>query len=137
MILWCASAFGSLGAQRSSVEGDPVNLNGSIGVQVNPLYAVHANQNPSGTVVKEYVLPDGRVFAVAWEGPSLPDFRQLLGSYFVVFVDAVNRQNKGPGSQMIDLPDLVVHSGGRMRAFFGQAYLPRLLPTGVRPEDLQ
>ena len=37
---------------------------------------------PSGTTVREYVSSNGTVFAVAWQGPWLPDLRQMLGPYF-------------------------------------------------------
>ncbi|MFP3534585.1 DUF2844 domain-containing protein, partial [Burkholderia sp. SIMBA_042] len=33
--------------------------------------------------------------------------------------------------------DFRVESAGRLGRFFGMAYLPRLMPAGVRPGDLQ
>jgi hypothetical protein len=32
---------------------------------------------------------------------------------------------------------LVVHSGGRMRAFSGKAYLPDAVPAGVQSEEIR
>jgi Protein of unknown function (DUF2844) len=37
----------------------------------------------------------------------------------------------------IDRSDLVVHSGGHMRAFYGNAYVPALLPPNFTIADIQ
>jgi hypothetical protein len=38
---------------------------------------------------------------------------------------------------MIELPGLVVEQSGHARAFAGRAYVPDMLPTGVRTEEIQ
>jgi hypothetical protein len=38
---------------------------------------------------------------------------------------------------VIEQPGLVVQIGGHPRAFAGRAYVPEMLPTGVRTEDVQ
>ena len=45
-------------------------------------YTVHEMRASTGTTVREYVSASGKVFGVAWEGPTLPDLRQVLGVYF-------------------------------------------------------
>lgn len=89
-------------------------------------YSVHETRLDSGTLVREYVSAGGTVFAVAWQGPSLPDLRHLLGKYFADYTEAAKVSGRGP--LRINNPELVVRSGGRLRAFSGQAYLPRELP---------
>jgi hypothetical protein len=103
-------------------------------------YTVHEIQAASGTVVREYLSPEGKVFAIAWRGPWLPDLRQLLGGYFEQYRAAVQsprgvRMARKP--IMIDQPGLVVQIGGQIRAFAGRAYVPGMLPPGVRAEDIQ
>jgi len=98
-------------------------------------YTVHAIQAPSGTTVREYVSEDGMVFAVAWQGPFLPDLRQALGRYFERYSNAASA--KGRRQVAVSESDFVVQSGGRMRSFSGRAYLPPLLPQGFTLEDLR
>jgi len=92
---------------------------------------------PSGTAVKEYVSPAGMVFAVCWQGPSLPDLRQVLGRYFEQYTEAARTQRAGPGPRVTQQPGLVVETGGHMRAYFGRAYVPQMLPRGVLAEEIQ
>src|SRR5258708_27608906 len=79
-------AFAGLGADAASVQSDVVRMRGALRVTEGAGFAVHEITSPSGTVVREYVSPDNRVFAVSWRGPGIPDLRQMLGSYYDQFV---------------------------------------------------
>ncbi len=131
-------ARAELGGDATSVQNDQARMRASVrSVQQATAYTRQEIQTPSGTVIREYVSPAGKVFAVSWEGPFLPDLQQLLGSYFDQFSQAV--QARGPrrrGPVLINQPGLVVESGGHMRAFVGRAYVPGMLPEGVRAEDI-
>ena len=103
-------------------------------------YMAHEIQSANGTVIREYASPSGKVFAVSWRGPWMPDMHQLLGQYFEQYSQAMQSQSgtrmrRGP--LRIELPGLVVTLGGRPRSYVGRAYLPNDLPEGVRAEDLQ
>ncbi|WP_084170111.1 DUF2844 domain-containing protein [Paraburkholderia ferrariae] len=93
----------------------------------------------NGTVVREYLSQAGTVFGVGWTGPQPPDLSALLGSYFPQYVAGVKASRAagvhGPG--VVDQPGLVVHSGGHMGAFSGQAWVPQDLPAGVSASDIQ
>jgi hypothetical protein len=133
-------AWASLGGDEASVQADQLHMQGTRTTKVAASYTVHEIQAASGTVVKEYLSPEGTVFAVAWQGPWLPDLRQLLGSYFEQYRTAVQSRSGARLARkpvMIDQPGLVVQIGGHIRAFSGRAYLPEMLPTGVRAEDIQ
>jgi uncharacterized protein DUF2844 len=97
---------------------------------------LHELQTPSGVAVREFVSPSGKVFAVAWHGPSRPDLKQLLGSHFEEYRQALQARSSRRGPVFIQLPNLVVQLGGHMRDFMGRAYLPDQLPAGVRAEDI-
>jgi hypothetical protein len=84
---------------------------------------------PSGTVVREYVAANGIVFGVAWEGPTLPDLKSMLGTSFDVYVAATTTRRGTPLA--VSNSDLVVYSAGHLRAFAGHAYLPQAVPAGV------
>lgn len=142
---WIATAILSAFAlsARAELGGDatPADAATSSGIvrqmQRSELYNVQQIQLPTGVLVREYIAPTGKVFAVAWEGPVLPDLQQVLGSYFPQYLEAARSGQAGRGALTIQQPDLVVLSGGHMRAFFGKAYVPQLLPAGVGVGDIQ
>jgi len=133
-----APALASLGGEESTVATDHAMLAGQSQIKIARVqrYAVHEMAAPSGTVVREFVSPAGKVFAVAWRGPSMPDLRQVLGPYFDTYVAAV-AQRKAKGPVNVVLPGLVVQSSGHMRAFAGKAYLPDAVPAGVAAEEIK
>jgi hypothetical protein len=103
-------------------------------------YAVHELQAPDGHVVREYLSRSGTVFGLAWQGPSKPDLHQLLGTHFDEFMQAAQAAQatrRGHGPLVVNLPGMVVVSGGHMRAFSGRAYLPQSLPEGVNADAIQ
>ncbi|MEI8029193.1 MAG: DUF2844 domain-containing protein [Comamonadaceae bacterium] len=103
------------------------------------LYTFHETQLESGTTVREFATPAGVVFAVTWRGPVLPDLGALLGDYFNTFkaeTDQARAMGKRGSPVNIERSDLVVNSSGRMRNFFGYAYAPALIPTGVNVKDV-
>lgn len=130
------SANAALGGVEATVQADQQQMGATERVLRPGPYTLHEMQTPTGTVVREYISPAGVVFGVAWQGPAMPDLRQLLGSYFDRYVDAV-AQRKARGPAVIELPGLVVHSGGHMRAFVGRAYIPEALPQGVTADSIR
>lgn len=103
-------------------------------------YSVRITRDSSGTSVREYIGTDGRVFAIAWSGPRMPDLQTLLGSYFPQYasgVQALRATRRGRGPVAVEQSDLVVHSGGHMGSFFGQAWLPSALPAGMTGADIK
>jgi len=103
------------------------------------LYTLHEVQLENGTTVREYATPAGQVFAVAWRGPVLPDLSALLGGYFNTFkaeTDQARMTGRRGSPVNIERNGLVVRSNGRMRNFFGHAYAPDLVPTGVNIKDV-
>jgi len=130
-------ANAALGGPETGVAADAQVLKASVASTARMAYTVHAIQLPSGTVLREYAVAGGNVFAVAWSGPSLPNLRQALGQYFDDYVSGARAQ---PGSHRhleIRQSDLVVQSGGHMRAFTGRAYLPQGIPSGVSLDELR
>lgn len=103
------------------------------------LYVLHETVLENGTRVREYATPSGLVFAVTWRGPVLPDLSALLGDYFTTFkaeTDSARMIGKRGSPVQLERADLVVRSGGRMRNFFGHAYAPALIPSGVNIKDV-
>jgi Protein of unknown function (DUF2844) len=134
------TASAELGGDAASVLADQVHMKASLKTTQTDGYTVHEIQSPSGTVVREYVSSEGKVFAVAWRGPFLPDLHQILGTSFEPFTQAARAQKTrrpGHGPVVIRQAGLVILSGGHTHDFFGKAYLPELLPKGVSAEEIQ
>jgi Protein of unknown function (DUF2844) len=129
-------AAAALGEVEASVQSDAAQLRGSIKVTEHASYRLHEIQLPSGTLVREFVGSGGKVFAVAWNGPTVPNLRQTLGQYFDNYVAAAKAKHAGHHQLQIQQSDLVVQAGGHMRAFSGRAYLPQSVPAGVSIGDL-
>ena len=137
-------AFAALGGDANSVSADAVHMKATSAVQIKRpptgLYTTHAIQSPHGTVVREFVSPDGRVFGVAWQGPFIPNMQQILGTYFQQYATAARQaKNKQVGRRPLNIhqPGLVVQSSGIMRSYSGRAYAPDLLPQGVSANEIR
>jgi hypothetical protein len=132
-------ASASLGGRASSVESDRAQMNASHQVMQHDTYEVHEMQAPGGTVVDEYVSAAGAVFAVAWHGPFPPPMQQILGTYFDQYTAALQARPKMYGHRPVNIQEqgLVVQAGGHMRAHFGRAYDPNLLPQGFTVDEIQ
>lgn len=102
-------------------------------------YTVQETQFENGTTVREYATSAGIVFAVAWQGPVLPDLDVLLGGYFNTFkLETEQARLLGRRGAPVDMArdGLVVRSNGRMRNFFGHAYAADLIPAGLAIKDV-
>jgi hypothetical protein len=135
--LWSGVASATLGEPETSLTAETQLNRASIKQSSYGAYRVHEMQLPSGTVIREYAGLDGKVFAVTWTGPFIPNLRQTLGSYFAEFSGQAAAANGTRKHLEVRAPDLVVESAGHMRAHHGIAYLPQALPSGVSAGDLQ
>ncbi len=135
LLLFPLCSWAGLGGNGASVISDGQALQAKVQSSASTLYTVTILQLQSGTVVKEYAdNATGTVFGIAWQGPLMPNLRQLLGAYFDAYLKGLHA---GTGPGYVDTPDLVVRSDGHMRAFSGHAYIPNLLPPGVLPADIK
>ena len=132
-------ASASLGGRASTVESDRAQMNASHQVTQHDTYEVHEIQAPGGTVVDEYVSAAGTVFAVAWHGQFPPPMQQILGTYFEQYSNALQARPRMYGHRPVNIQEqgLVVQAGGHMRAHFGRAYDPNLLPQGFVVDQIQ
>ena len=137
LLLVCAGpSYGALGepptqfAQETTVVGAIESAASS--------YVTRDTTLASGTHVREYVSSNGIVFAVAWDGPFLPNLRELLGKYFDTLAAESARQPRAGRPHLdVGLPEVVINSGGRMRAFEGSAWIPAQLPAGFAVDTMR
>ncbi|HEX3379597.1 MAG TPA: DUF2844 domain-containing protein [Paraburkholderia sp.] len=130
------AAHATLGQNVSTVDSDQTRLHAvAHAASAQRAYSMHALTLPSGTEVREYVAANGIVFGVAWDGPTLPDLKAMLGASFDAYV-AANATRRGV-PLAVSNSDLVVFSSGHLRAFTGYAYLPQAVPAGVDVSVIQ
>jgi hypothetical protein len=130
--------FASLGGDATSVATDTAKMKGEARSTPAGGYTVNQITLPSGTVVKEYVSAEGKVFAVTWKGESMPDLSQTLGTYYAEFTAAASATpHISHHNLTVQQSDLVVQTGGHMRAWNGRAYVPSLLPPNFSVSDIK
>jgi len=130
-------AFAALGDAAASVDTDVAKMKGQARATAAGGYTVNEITLPSGTVVREYVSAEGKVFAVTWKGTTVPDLQQTLGTYFAQYKAAAAAPHSGHNHISIQQPELVLYTGGHMRARNGKAYVPALLPPNFSPNDIK
>jgi len=127
----------SLGDGVSSVSADQNVLQGQIRTEAHAGYDLQQITTPDGTVVREFVSPQGIVFGISWQGHRIPNLRQLLGSY-VTQLEQGQRTHVVPRrAVLIQADDFVFSSVGHLRFFRGRAYVPSLVPSNVTVEVIQ
>jgi hypothetical protein len=131
--------WAALGGDVSSIDADRASMKGALtAFSTVKGYAVHELTTPAGVHVREYLTSGGKVFAVSWQGPFIPDLKQMLGAYYARYAEAASSQHEGGHRHFrIAQPGLVVESNGRMRAFYGRAWDPALLPQNFTPADIR
>jgi hypothetical protein len=133
------TAQAELGGRITTLDADQVRMKAAAPVRritSQGAYSIHEITTDGGAVVREYAGTDGVIFAVSWQGPVKPNLQQLLGQYFLPFLQASDRASR-TGPIAVRRDDLIVYSGGHPRAFHGHAYVRSLIPAGVSVDALQ
>ena len=131
------AAQAHLGGAQASIQADGVAWQAPAVATMSSngaRFTVFTHTTSEGVKVRQFVSLTGLVFAVAWDGPLLPDMERLLGGHFPLYQNALQQRKR---SVRVDTPSLSLESGGMMRAFVGRAYLPDQLPVGVKAVELQ
>ncbi len=89
--------------------------------------------------VREYVNSSGVVYALTWNGRGHPHLKSILGSYYKEYKAA---RDKGEAQEMgrsslTTTANVVVKLSGLRNHMGGRAYVPALVPTGVKAEALK
>jgi hypothetical protein len=127
------SANATLGGDVASVKANQEHLGASRQIAKLISGERHDLVLVSGTVVHEYVSATGAVYAVTWQGPRIPDLRELLGPSFAQ-LEGGNVHRNGIHRMSLSSSDLEIRSMGRRGGFAGRAWIPSLVPAGVHPE---
>jgi Protein of unknown function (DUF2844) len=130
-------ALAALGGDSTTVQADVARMKGALRITSSAGVMVHEITTSYGTVVREYITPSDKVFAISWRGPVNPDLRQMLGDYYTQYEQAASLPHPGGHRHLaIEQPGLVVQVSGRMRAFQGRAWVPSLVPQNFSVTDI-
>jgi hypothetical protein len=136
-VLAASEARAELGGTMSALQVDD---NSTVRVVPGSAVQVRSTVDVGGTTINEYASSDGRVFAYAWQGPTMPDLARLLGAYAEPYRAKAATQFGASGqlhASRVEQPDVVVESGGQMRSYIGRAWLPAAVPSGFSLTDLR
>ncbi|HTR06996.1 MAG TPA: DUF2844 domain-containing protein [Paraburkholderia sp.] len=139
-IAMSSAAHASLGGLHQSVALDQSQMHANRQTTTGQLFTTERLTLENGAHVTEYVNRDDVVFAVTWHGPAMPDLQQLLGSYAQRAYDgakAFRAAHSAIGPVVVSASDLVVQTGGHMRAYWGRAWLPNAVPASLNVQDIQ
>jgi hypothetical protein len=140
LLVLSPSAKAELGGNESSVKTDQQKLRGAVRVQHAQSFAVHEIRTENNSVVREFVSPEGKVFAVAYQGASLGESNQVLGSYSVQLAQAIGKVHGGRhvgGPVVVHAGNMVYEASGHMRSYTVRAYVPESMPAGVALEEIR
>jgi hypothetical protein len=126
-----------LGENAKSIEADVQALSTSASkVTEKPGYKIFELVSPAFTV-KEFVSPSSQVFAVSWIGIAHPDEKVLLGSYSDETKSSGAFRVRGSRKLEMTSENIVFKKWGHSRKVQGLAYIPSLLPEGVKPDEIE
>ena len=137
LLAYAGAGHAALGGAPAQFGSDSTTLVSSVGSGASS-YTTLETTLPTGTRVRQYVSGAGIVFAVSWDGPFLPDLQALLGKHFDTMVaESAKTPRAGSSQRAVNRPEVVIFSGGHMRAFEGRAWVPAELPAGFTANDIR
>ncbi len=135
-----SKAHASLGDSITSIETDRARLSGRRSApETYALYEIHTITN-NGVTLREYLSGDGKIFAITWKGNTHPDLTHLLGTYFEEFKKIPKRSNRIKGRALNNSlvgKNVTVERSGHLRRARGRAFLPKLIPQGVKLDEIK
>lgn len=142
LVLASTAAMATLGESATTVEADRARLQGERRVvqATATRLQTHVITQADGSTIKEFVTPDGVVFAVAWSTRFKPRLETLLGAHATRYASAARAAMVTPGIRhgvTLSSGDLVVQASAHLNAHVGLAYLRSLVPDGVHIDELR
>jgi len=134
-------AAATLGEGVASVQADTLRAAAVRRVHAEPTGPVHTLTLRDGSVIRQYLAADGRVYAVSWNTRFKPRLDQLLGAHFDTYAAAGRQAQQQRGgvrhAAVLSRGDLVVESSAHLQSHVGRAWLRSLLPAGAGPDAIR
>jgi hypothetical protein len=131
-------ARAGLGGSATSILDDGTAM-GAASMTTTPMpsYVRHEITTADGVRVREFAAQDGKVFAVAFDGPTMPDLKTVLGTHYDSYVAAATQRRGSHHVVSFASDGAVVTIMKTPRGFSGQAQLPSSTPQGIQAQDLR
>lgn len=132
------AAEAALGETADSVLRDHAALGGTALTRTSVGgFAVLESITADGFSVRQYVSPQGIVFAAAWKGPAMPNLKVLLGQYYSRYSADLYTRAASPKLHTIGTGDFVLQVAKLPRGLAGSAHVPALLPPGASVDAIR
>ena len=137
-LLLAGAARAGLGERVESVAQDHATLRG-VALRVTPManYQLHEITSEHGGRVREYVSPDGQVFATTWSGPAMPDLKVVLAGHYPEYMANAQARRGSHHVFSMSTDRMVLRVVKLPRGIAGSARVPALVPPGVAVEDIR
>ncbi|MDQ5986117.1 MAG: hypothetical protein CSYNP_01835 [Syntrophus sp. SKADARSKE-3] len=129
----------TLGESEDSIDADKAAIEATdLSTEVRNGCRIRVIRSDAATI-REYITPNGIIFAIAWNGLIHPDLTALLGSYAGEYRTAMERTSREPGRRRLRVQtnQVTVEKWGHMRNLQGRAYVPALIPPGVSIDEIK
>lgn len=130
------SAQAGLGEIKAFVSADRTAVARST-IQSMPAYDRTETTDADGTTVREFSARDGKVFAVDFSGPTMPDLKAVLGTHYDSYVAAAKARRGSHHVVSFATDDAVITIVKLPRGFSGHAHVPAAVPAGVDVQTLR
>lgn len=140
ILMLSMGAMAELGGTAQSVQADQQKLQGTRRVITRTAYEVHEIKTATNGTVREFVSPDGKVFAVTYEGRFPGESNAVLGAYASQVAQA---KQAGParahvaGTVHLRTGYLRYRAAGHLGYFSMRAVVSNAVPNGVAMEEIQ
>lgn len=132
------AAQAALGEAADSVLRDHAALSGTALTRTSAGgFDVLESTTPDGFSVRQYVSPQGIVFAAAWKGPGMPNLKVVLGQYYSRYSADLYTRAASPKLHTIGTRDFVLQVAKLPRGLAGSSYVPALVPPGASIEAVR
>ena len=137
-LMLAGAAQAGLGEHVESVAHDHAMLHGTA-LRVTPManYQMHEITSEHGGLVREYVSPQGQVFATTWSGPVMPDLKVVLAGHYPAYMANVQARRASHHVFSMATDGMVLRVVKLPRGIAGSARIPALVPPGVNVEDIR
>ena len=137
-LLFAGAAHAGLGERAESVVRDHATLHGTA-LRVTPMsnYEVHEITPEHGGRVREYVSPEGQVFATTWSGPVMPDLKVVLAAHYPDYLAGAQARRASHHVLSVATAGMVLRIVKLPRGIAGSAHVPALVPPGVSVQDIR
>ena len=138
ILLFSSVSFASLGGDEASLKNEVDGMHAKRTISDHGKYSLHKISR-NGLRVHQFMGTGGKVFALAWQGKTHPDFNLVMGKHLAEFQQALaqaKQSHHGHGPITVDAGNFHLEMGGHAMAVHGRAWMTNEIPGGVDQNEL-